>query len=134
MDVINAGLDIVCLTSLNEGTPVSLIEAQAANKPIVSTEVGGVKDVVREGTTALLAGIHDKQTLFDHLLSLVDNDALRTRMGKNGVDFVSERYGVKRLASDFRDLYYALLEGNAQLDSKGLPAFFKNSQALSARR
>ncbi|MBO9592147.1 MAG: glycosyltransferase [Niabella sp.] len=134
MDVINAGLDIVCLTSLNEGTPVSLIEAQAANKPIVSTAVGGVKDVVKEGTTALLASIHDKQTLFDHLLSLVDNDALRTRMGKNGVDFVSERYGVQRLASDFRNLYYSLLEGNTQLGSEELPAVFKNQQALSARR
>jgi glycosyltransferase involved in cell wall biosynthesis len=46
IDYINAGLDIICLTSYNEGTPVSLIEAQAANKPIVSTRVGGISDVL----------------------------------------------------------------------------------------
>ncbi|RYF80511.1 MAG: glycosyltransferase, partial [Chitinophagaceae bacterium] len=51
VDVINAGVDIVALTSLNEGTPVSLIEAQAANKPIVSTRVGGIGDIVKEGRT-----------------------------------------------------------------------------------
>lgn len=111
MDVVNAGLDIVCLTSFNEGTPVSLIEAQAANKPIVSTNVGGVKDVVEEGTTALLAGIQDKQAFFEHLLSLVNNDAFRSCIGKNGAGFVAERFGVKRLASDFRNLYYSLLSG-----------------------
>src|SRR4030095_442473 len=44
IDVMNAGLDVIALTSLNEGTPVSLIEAQAANKPIVSTRVGGIRD------------------------------------------------------------------------------------------
>ena len=52
VDTINAGLDIICLTSFNEGTPVSLIEAQASNKPIVSTRVGGISDIVVEGETA----------------------------------------------------------------------------------
>ena len=42
----NAGMDIICLTSKNEGTPVSLIEAQASNKPIVTTNVGGVENIV----------------------------------------------------------------------------------------
>ena len=46
------GLDIVALTSLNEGTPVCLIEAQAANCPIVSTDVGGIRDIVIDGETA----------------------------------------------------------------------------------
>ncbi|MCF3109929.1 glycosyltransferase [Niabella sp. CC-SYL272] len=134
MDVVNAGLDIVCLTSLNEGTPVSLIEAQAASKPIVATTVGGVKDVVKEGDTALLAGVHDKQPLFNHLLSLVENDALRERMGENGVDFVSERFGVKRLASDFRALYYSLLEKNVQLNGNRLPAFSDKRRELAIRQ
>ncbi|SDC70523.1 glycosyltransferase [Niabella drilacis] len=122
MDVVNAGLDIVCLTSFNEGTPVSLIEAQAANKPIVSTNVGGVKDVVKEGTTALLAGIQDKQTFFDHLLTLVNDDEWRAAMGNSSTGFITARFGVKRLASDFRDLYYSLLSGKTQLQ-RTYPAF-----------
>ena len=48
MPSVYAGLDIVALTSLNEGTPVTLIEAQASNKPIVSTDVGGVRDILKK--------------------------------------------------------------------------------------
>ena len=46
MDEVNAGMDIICLTSKNEGTPVSLIEAQASGNPIVSTNVGGIENVI----------------------------------------------------------------------------------------
>ena len=46
IDRVNSGMDIICLTSLNEGTPVSLIEAQASGKPIVSTKTGGIKNIV----------------------------------------------------------------------------------------
>ncbi|MER3464158.1 MAG: hypothetical protein C4329_06835 [Chitinophagaceae bacterium] len=77
VDFINAGSDIICLTSFNEGTPVSLIEAQAANKPIVSTRVGGIGDIVAEGKTALLADVQDTETFCNHLLQLVEDDALR---------------------------------------------------------
>lgn len=110
VDVINAGLDIVCLTSLNEGTPVSLIEAQASNKPIVSTRVGGIQDIVVEGKTALLSDVTDKQSFCDHLLRLVEDDALRAELGKTGSDWVMEKFSVQRLADDFRKLYYQLLE------------------------
>lgn len=110
IDTINAGLDIICLTSLNEGTPVSLIEAQAGNKPIVSTRVGGIQDIVIEKQTALLSDISDRQTFCDNLLSLVKDDDLRSSLGKNGSDWVMEKFSVQRLANDFRKLYYQLLE------------------------
>ncbi|MBZ4190009.1 glycosyltransferase [Niabella beijingensis] len=110
IDVVNAGLDIACLTSLNEGTPVSLIEAQAAGRPVVSTDVGGVKDAIIEHETGFLAPINNKQLLFDHLLTLINDDTLRNRMGKQGAGFAAERFGVRRLASDFRNLYYSLLQ------------------------
>ena len=57
MDYVYAGLDIVALTSKNEGTPVTLIEAQASNKPIVSTNVGGVSDVVEDCKTGFLLNL-----------------------------------------------------------------------------
>jgi len=123
MDVVNAGLDIVCLTSFNEGTPVSLIEAQAAGRPVISTNVGGVKDTVIEHKTAFLADLNDKQAFFSQLLSLVDDSVLRETMGAAGADFVTERFGIKRLASDFRDLYYSLLNGKTQEHNKTYPSF-----------
>jgi glycosyltransferase involved in cell wall biosynthesis len=110
VDVINAGLDIICLTSFNEGTPVSLIEAQAANKPIVSTRVGGIADIVIEGQTALLADIQNTELFCNHLLHLVEDDDLRRRLGKNSHEHVMNRFSYQRLVTDMSRLYYELLE------------------------
>ncbi len=109
VDVINAGLDIVALTSLNEGTPVSLIEAQAASKPIVSTRVGGIADIVTEGRTALLADVIDTGGFCRHLLNLVQDDALRANLGNDSSYTVMRRFSYQRLVRDTSDLYYELL-------------------------
>ncbi|HET7897128.1 MAG TPA: glycosyltransferase family 4 protein, partial [Flavisolibacter sp.] len=109
VDVINAGLDIVTLTSFNEGTPVSLIEAQAANKPIVSTRVGGIGDIVHEGKTGLLAGINEEDLFCTHLLRLVENDEDRKTLGSNSRPYVVQRFSYQRLMRDMSELYYELL-------------------------
>jgi glycosyltransferase involved in cell wall biosynthesis len=110
VDYINAGLDILTLTSLNEGTPVSLIEAQAANKPIVSTRVGGIGDIVVENETALLANLHDTTTFSTHLLKLVEDDGLRYRLGANSRQHVMQRFSYQRLVNDMSTLYHELLQ------------------------
>lgn len=110
IDVINAGLDIIALTSLNEGTPVSLIEAQAANKPIVSTRVGGIGDIVLENETALLSDTNDIVSFRENLLRLVEDDALRTSFNQKGAEHVKKKFSVERLANDMSDLYYELLD------------------------
>jgi glycosyltransferase involved in cell wall biosynthesis len=109
VDTITAGVDIICLTSFNEGTPVSLIEAQAANKPIVSTRVGGIADIVIEGQTALLADIQNTEIFCGHLLRLVEDDELRKQMGKDSHEHVMSRFSYQRLVNDMSELYYNLL-------------------------
>ena len=109
VDVVYAGLDIVTLTSLNEGTPVSLIEAQAANKPVVSTRVGGIEDIVIEGKTALLANVDDQSAFCEHLLGLVENDQMRYELGSNSSYYVSRRFGYQRMVDDTAELYHQLL-------------------------
>ena len=109
IDVINAGLDIITLTSLNEGTPVSLIEAQAANKPVVSTKVGGIRDIVVEGETALLSDTDDVHAFKENLLRIVEDDELRKCLGKKGSDHVRQKFSVERLARDMAALYRELL-------------------------
>ena len=104
-----AGLDIVCLTSFNEGTPVSLIEAQAANKPIVSTYVGGIENSVIPNKTALLADINDINAYNSLLLQLIKSPQLRQAMGSAGWELVKDKFHFKRLVSDTRNLYYSLL-------------------------
>lgn len=110
VDVICAGLDIIALTSLNEGTPVSLIEAQAAGKPVVSTKVGGITDVVLENTSALLSEIGDSKRFSENLLRLVTDDALRHSFSNAGRDFVLNKFGHLRLVNDMSKLYHELLE------------------------
>jgi glycosyltransferase involved in cell wall biosynthesis len=110
VDTICAGLDIVALTSLNEGTPVSLIEAQAAGKPIVSTRVGGIADVVLENKTALLSEIMDEKTFSNNLLQLVNDPGLRQKFSNAGKDYVVSKFSYHRLVNDMSSLYHDLLD------------------------
>lgn len=109
VDEVYAGIDIVALSSLNEGTPVSLIEAQAANKPIVTTNVGGVCDVVLPNKTALLAPSAQVEPFARQLLKLTENETLRLKLGKNGHHFVARKYHFTRLVNDIDELYSKLL-------------------------
>ncbi len=109
MDEVYAGIDIVALSSLNEGTPVSLIEAQAANKPIVSTDVGGVRDIVLENETAFVTPSEQADPFAEAILKLTENDALRASFGQKGNMHVKERFDKSRLVNDMRGLYYRLL-------------------------
>lgn len=109
VDKAYPGLDIVCLSSFNEGTPVSLIEAQAANKPIVSTRVGGIEDVVIPGKTALLSDVSENALFCKNLLLLSENEDLRKNLSINGWNHVKEKYHFTRLIREINTLYKRLL-------------------------
>lgn len=104
IDLAMAGLDIVVLTSLNEGTPVSLIEAQAAGRPVVSTNVGGVMDCMQDQHTGYITE-NNAQSVSQSLLKLIQSEELRKSMGKNGRAFVMHKYSYKRLVAETRILY-----------------------------
>jgi glycosyltransferase involved in cell wall biosynthesis len=105
-----AAFDTVALTSANEGTPVTLIEALAARVPVVSTDVGGVSDVVGEGETGFLVPAGDLDAIADRLARLAHDRELRERFGEAGSVSVRERYSVPRLVQDMDALYRRLLE------------------------
>jgi glycosyltransferase involved in cell wall biosynthesis len=109
VESVLVGSDLVCLTSWNEGTPVSLIEAQAAGKAVISTRVGGVENVVDEGQTGLLCDPGDAETFTRHLLDLLQDDTRREQMGQRGWPFVEKRYHYTRLVNDTASLYRRLL-------------------------
>jgi len=108
MDIVFSGLDIVALTSYNEGTPVSLIEAQAAGKPVVSTNVGGVADVVQEGVTGFICPPNDTEAFCAALLKLTENTERRAEMGFAGVRNVQSRFSYQRLVRDMGAYYESL--------------------------
>ena len=109
IDVALAGLDIVALTSKNEGTPVSLIEAQAAGKPIVSTNVGGIENIVIPNETALLSNINDEQLFTENMLSLIEEEDKRMAFSQKGTH-VFKSFHYDRLVGDIKKLYCQLLQ------------------------
>jgi glycosyltransferase involved in cell wall biosynthesis len=100
--------DLVALTSDNEGTPVCLIEAQAAGVPVVTTRVGGVETVVADGQTGRVVG-QDAGELAEAVRALLDDPDLRQRMGVEGHLRSIESFSVDRLVADIDDLYKRLL-------------------------
>jgi glycosyltransferase involved in cell wall biosynthesis len=109
VDWVLAGIDIAALTSFNEGTPVSLIEAQACNKPIVTTNVGGIENVVKPNITAYLCENNNLISFSEALINLVENDQIRSKMGADGWLFVKDNFHYTRLCHDMKVLYDKLL-------------------------
>jgi len=101
--------DAFVLPSVNEGTPVSAIEALASGTPVVATRVGGVPDVVRDGVDGFLVEPGELETAADRLATLAADPALRARFGEAGRSRVLERYSVARLVDDVDRLYRSLL-------------------------
>jgi glycosyltransferase involved in cell wall biosynthesis len=102
-------MDIMCLTSDNEGTPVSLIEGQASNLPVISTDVGGVKDIVSEDVTGFVIPKGDLTKFTEKLALLIENEEIRKKMSQNGWKFVRDKFHYLRLASDMEKYYRELL-------------------------
>ncbi|MGH9970066.1 MAG: glycosyltransferase [Pyrinomonadaceae bacterium] len=115
-----AGLDIVGLTSLNEGTPLTLIEAMANKRPVIATAVGGVVDLLGEVTAegqserykvcrrGLSVHTSDADGFAAGLLRLIKDPDLCHEIGNNGMNFVSSNYSRERLLEDIRNLYESL--------------------------
>ncbi|HXF43510.1 MAG TPA: glycosyltransferase [Pyrinomonadaceae bacterium] len=110
--------DIVALTSLNEGTPLSLIEAMAAGVPIIATAVGGVLDLAgeelkrEEGLTICERGIlvdsGNAKSFARGLIFLAENEKLRKSLSQAGKEFVEKSYSRDRLVADIAELYQSV--------------------------
>jgi glycosyltransferase involved in cell wall biosynthesis len=100
--------DIVVLTSDNEGTPVSLIEAHAAGRPVVSTNVGGVSAVVGDAVSGFLVAPGDDRGFSNAVMRLADNEPLAQRYGAAGRRHVTETFTLERLTADLDRLYRGL--------------------------
>ena len=108
IEKVLSAADIVVLTSDNEGTPLSLIQAGMAGLPVVSTNVGSVPEVVLDNTTGLITRL-DVQEIADALEKLVSDKALRAQLGIAAQEFTLANFGVQRLVQDHELLYKKLL-------------------------
>lgn len=114
MDTAYAGLDIVALSSRNEGTPVSLLEAQAAGKTIVSTNVGGVRDIVMKGS-GYIVNDFSAESYARALHQSIENYAVQNTFIENHISpLIIEKYAYSTLVKNMDNLYKQLLSSNRQ--------------------
>lgn len=110
LTTIYAASDVFLLTSRNEGTPVAIIEAMASGVAVVSTDVGGVKDVIDSPAAGILAAPGDAAALAAGIDALLSNPARRRAMGECGRARVLRRFAVSRLVDDVARLYRELID------------------------
>jgi len=136
-------LDIVALSSLNEGTPLTLIEAMANARPVVATAVGGVVDLLggtippeagEPGYTLCERGVlvrsGDAEGFARGLARLIEDKALRDELSKRGRDFVLLHYRKERLLADMSELYAEMLVNRrtvSEVTRSGSPAVRKGA-------
>jgi glycosyltransferase involved in cell wall biosynthesis len=113
MPAIYCASDVVALSSDREGAPVSLIEAQAAGVPVVSTDVGGVQRVVAAAHSGLLVARDDEPGFAAALAGLLEDADAARRLGENGRIHAARAFSLDRLADDVDRLYRRLLSGAA---------------------
>jgi glycosyltransferase involved in cell wall biosynthesis len=107
---IYSDLDIVTLTSLNEGTPISVIEAMASCRPVIASNVGGVGDLIEDGTTGLLFQRNNHNELCSALMRLAQDEGMRSAMGREAKRRVTDLYAAERLIKDIEHLYETLIQ------------------------
>lgn len=109
MPKIYADLDLVVLTSLNEGTPLSIIEAMAAGRAVVATAVGGVPNLVEDKKTGMLVNSNEPAQLKDAIKELLQNEELCRTLVAAASARVYEKYSEEQLVHNMENLYRELL-------------------------
>lgn len=112
---IYADLDVLAVSSNNEGTPVSAIEAMASGVPVAATRVGGLPDLITEGETGCLTPPQNPEALTTAILGLLQDPQAAERLRRAARAMVQERFRVHRLTADMEQLYLRLLAAKGQL-------------------
>jgi glycosyltransferase involved in cell wall biosynthesis len=107
IETILSASDIVILTSDNEGMPLSLIQAGMAGKPVVTTNVGSVEEIVKDGVSGYITDFNPDQ-LSNSLEKLSTDPDLRNSMGKAAVELTTTNFGVMRLVNNHQEIYQSL--------------------------
>ena len=105
-----ADLDMMLLTSKNEGTPVTVIEAMYYKVPVISSNVGGLSDLIDNSRTGFLINSLNAEDYIQDILKLVRSDQEREKMSQAAHEFIIDNFSINRLITDIKDLYTNLLK------------------------
>jgi glycosyltransferase involved in cell wall biosynthesis len=104
-----AACDLFTLPSIQEGFPMVILEALAAGKAVIASEVGAIPDVIRHGATGMLVPPGDADALADALCVLIEDEGARQRLGQSGRELVREAYDFERTVGQYDELYQRVL-------------------------
>lgn len=113
IEKVLSAADLVILTSDNEGTPLSLIQAGMAGLPVVTTNVGSVSEIVLDGETGIITGLQVSE-IADAIEQICREPELGEKMGRTAQEFTANSFGVHRLILDHENLYKNLLANRAK--------------------
>ena len=111
---LHRAFDIFVMSSVTEGLGTSVLDAMAAGKPVVGTTAGGIPEVVVDGTTGLLVPPRHPEELADAIVRLLEDEALRRRMGAAGHDLVRQRFTAERMVEGTLAAYRRLVPAAAR--------------------
>ena len=109
-----AAMDLYLMSSEFEGLPLALLEAMSAGLPVVATRVGGIGEVVEDGTSGRLVGFGDPEALARAAVELLGDRERRQRVAERGRRRVAERFGVARMARELGEVYREVLAGGGR--------------------
>ena len=100
-----AAMDVVLLTSAVEGLPNVMIEAQAVGRPVIGTDVGGMREALLEGRTGFIVRRRHASSLAKAVITMLDDRHLRERIRIEGPEFIARRFGLERMADETLGYY-----------------------------
>jgi glycosyltransferase involved in cell wall biosynthesis len=103
-----SALDIYVQPSANEGLSLSILEAMAAEKPVIATRVGSADEIIRDGITGLLIRPGSKEAIENAIITLLKDQDYRNRLAKNGKQHVFNEFNIQKMVDNYCHLYIKL--------------------------
>ncbi len=102
--------DIVILSSAYEALGLSLVEAIAAKKPVIGTNVEGIKEIIENGKNGFLIEFGNKKEMAGAILTLLNDSKLRQKMGEFGFELIKEKFSLEQMLKNYQNLYFSILK------------------------
>jgi glycosyltransferase involved in cell wall biosynthesis len=93
------------MSSFREGCPLVVLESLASQVPVVSTEIGGVRDIIEHGQNGMLFRLGDITQFKEHLQFLIDHPEERARMGRNGLETILQKFSRDKVMERYEEIY-----------------------------
>src|SRR5690606_2253451 len=104
-----AAFNLYMMSSIFEGLPIALLEAMASCLAVISTDAGGIKEVIRPGVDGLLCSVQEPNKLVDLAIEIMDDPVKRERLATQARVRVSENFSLEKMVKSLEDLYYEVL-------------------------